>query len=372
MSWTSPTTGKVWTFGLNATPTDQANLVNQMASFCLQLKNFLVAGGWSVVQSCNTTSFATNGMDYWSTTADITFAATTSNHSWVILKSPVGLVPGLDGSYTGDQSCLWFSIDCNYVNTAAQAKFYVHRANPTIGTAATNLCPTSTYQYGWAAQQFLRTTFANTAIFHFRRTSQGHFDAHVSYSGAGYMPFTLRPFLPTYEITQNTATPAKDYPFPGAGWCKWLDSSYGGMSNLFLPTANSADTSSTWGPWVSLLQGWCCDGSVGAYRLNTHNLVASAYNALSGSGFLILYVIPYAPGSLMPSAGGAWSSTNTAIVDSDVSLWCVTTGKVEYVGKIADLYCTGNTQPQGTVNSGIVTHFLNGSYMDVGDAAPYL
>jgi hypothetical protein len=356
-----------WTLGYNTTPTDQTTLVNQMASFCLQLKNFLVAGGWSVVQSCNTTSFATNGTDYWSTIADITFAATTSNHSWIVLKSPEGMVAGLDGSYTGDQSRLWFSIDCNYANTAAQAKFYFHRANPTIGTAATNLCPTSTYQWGWATQQFLRTTHAATARFHFLRTAKGAFMAFVGYASVGYLPFSLS-LLPVTAVKRNAAN-TLDYPFALVGFCKWYDADYGALYNYKVAETTNSTTTNR-GPWGYGLLGWAYDGTVASLQLGTVSYFNQNYSNITGIGFAT-YPWPGMIGEAFPSTGDAWGGAKR--IDGDVPVICTTTNKTAAIGILSDITCSGLPVSQSSVNDDAdVRYAYVGSYWLPANVAPTL
>ncbi len=356
---------ETWAFGYNTTPTDQTTLVNQMASFCLQLKTFLLAGGWTVVQSCNATSFATNGTDYWSTIADVTFAATTSNHSWIVLKSPEGLVAGLDGSYTGDQSRLWFSIDCNYVNTAAQAKFYFHRANPTTDTAATNLCSTSTYAWGWATQQFLHTTHSATARFHFLMTAKGAFLAFAGYASAGYLPFALCLF-PITEVKRNAAN-TLDYPFAVVGYCLWKDGlTYGPLHNYNVGGGVAGDQRSSAGIGQVYGQGWAFDGTVSsALRLGCvtgYNTVEYVYYSFS-TGQCI--------GALFPSAGDAWGGAKR--IDGDVPVICMTVNKTAAIGILSDITCSGLPCSQSSVNDdAAIEYTLIGSYWVPANVAPTL
>ena len=338
-----------------------------MASFCLQLKNFLVAGGWSVVQSCNASSFSTAGTDYWSALADVTFAAGTSNHSWVVLKSPAGLVAGLDGTYAGDQSRLWLSIDCNYANTAAQAKFYVHRANPAIGTPGISLCPTSTYQWGWAGQQFLRTTLNTNALFHFRCTAKGAFMVDVGYVGSGYTPFAMD-LLPVTSVKRN-ALNTLDYPFATCGYSKWNDANYGARYNtIWAPDSSNGNQSGTYqGPYGAYCLGWAYDGTVATLKLGMVAYGVISFFANFNSTVSIFRQI----GEAFPAAGDAWGGAQN--IGGDVPVVCVTTGKTAAIGILSDITCSGLPCPQGSVNDdSTVASTMLGSYWVPANARPIL
>jgi hypothetical protein len=212
---------RTWTFSSNTTPTDQTTALRQAASFWVQLKTFLLANGWTVAQTCDASSVSGSDL-LTSVTSGWTWAASAGAHSWYVLKSPAGIVAGLDGSSTGDQSCIWFSVDCNYANVY-QIKAYFHNVAPTGGT--TTAAPTSAQQLGWATQSYLKTTLVSTTLWNFAINSKGAFTANIVYSLTGYSLFALAATSLT-DLTIITSS-GLTYPYGICFFCQTRDSSPG-------------------------------------------------------------------------------------------------------------------------------------------------
>jgi hypothetical protein len=321
---------KTWTFSWNTSPTDQTNLTNQCQSFIWQLYDFLTtSAGWTVEDS-----------NSWSSRAGLTWAASGA-HSWVSLKSPAGIVAGLDGSYTGDQSRIWLTIDLLSAN-AYQATFRFHRVAPTggSGTAA----PTSTNQLSWATQQFARSSFVGNAVFHFECTAEGNFLAQMGYSGAGRVPFALCSF-PFGAVNHNAGT-GKDYPFAAACYARFLDSGNGPLTNAWDGSGLFYHGGTNSGAVLS----WCADGSAGqGYLATVSGQGATAVPSMAGSSF----------GISGDAFSGDWPSY-------PCEMHITTSGKACYVGTLADIEATGATLAQGKLNDAGTHAFVGGLFLPSG------
>lgn len=205
---------KTWTFSLNQTPETNTSQLTTNASFFLQLAAFLVANGWSYDGSCDgTDTHATNNV---TTNANWVWAAEASAHSWMILKSPVGIVAGAGGSYTGDQSRVWMVLSSN--STGATGLINMFLVKPTGGT--TTATPTdATTSLGFATAAICRATYAS-ALFHFGVTTQGNFWAGITHSGSGRMPF----FMALFPTSNPSPYKGLDYPYATALFKYALDS----------------------------------------------------------------------------------------------------------------------------------------------------
>jgi hypothetical protein len=174
---------KSWTFLLNQKPNDVSSDVNQYKSFALQLMAFLVAHGWTADGSSNGVS--TSSTSNISGLSDIVQNTAGNAHSWQLLKSPVGLCAGLDGSYTGTQSCIWIMLAWDSATTYS-ILITGYSVKPTGGTTTAN--PTAaTGNLGFTNQQLFLTPLVHTMLFHFGITTQGHFYAATTCMTTGVM-----------------------------------------------------------------------------------------------------------------------------------------------------------------------------------------
>ena len=332
---------KTWAYSLNQIPTDQTTLALQCSSAWWDFVNLLTAtgsGAWTIESSSG-----------WGSLAGLVWATGVNTHSWICLKSPVGIVAGNDGTYTGDQSRIWLTIDLNYATTSATAKTKFHRTVPTGGTSTA--APTSTYQLSWYADvQFLRTTYAGTARWDFKRTSEGHFIFDIAYLSTGYTPFTLS-CLPMTSITKQNDDPAgKDYPYAVVLISRWNDGAtygIGAWGNFKTPLVNSTGydgylAQKGLAGTLDVL-GWCSDGAVGTFL--TGFMGYKTYTATSGWNATVSHMI----GEIIPSGGDVWSGKRK--LDSEVPIICSTTGKVAVVGKLADITCAGGLYNQGSLDN---------------------
>lgn len=332
---------ETWNFdGLNTIPSDQTTLANQCSSCWWDFVTLITAAGdgaWTIESSSG-----------WGSFGALTWATGTNTHSWICLKSPVGIVAGNDGSYLGDQSCIWLTIDLNYATASATVKTKFHRTVPTGGTSTA--APTSTYQLSWYADtQFLRTTYAGTARWNFQRTNKGNFIFDINYLSTGYPSFTLSSLPVTDVMKQNQDIAGKDYPYAMVLFSRWNDGilyGIGAWGNFITPTVNStsydnilAQTS----PMGTLnVLGWAADGAIATMKLGF--MAYSQYSAVSGWNAVVAHMI----GEIIPKEGDVWVGKNK--LGSEVPVICSTTGKVAPVGILSDITCAGGLYNQGAVD----------------------
>ena len=311
---------KTWTFLDNQTPLDQTTATKQAQSFFWQIYSFLIGNGWTDV-----------GNNNWGSAAALTIS--TGAHSWVILKSPVGIVAGANGSYTGDQSRVFLTIDLNSVAVYCNVRFGLHRVLPSGGT--TTVGPASTDQIGYFSNlQFLRSSLV-AAKFHFRITSEGSFSIFCSYPGSGYMSFALM-LLPVTSIAHATAGTyaGNDYPYGLGFYAGYVDSGIGVLS------PNS--------PGIFYASGgvlcWAADGTAGVA-----NLTPFSNNQLQSFGY---------------NAASDFFTGNA--LSQDMRLQCVTAGKAADIGTIADHQgtCAGTAQ-NSTDNATPTKQFLGRMWVPV-------
>jgi hypothetical protein len=356
---------KTWAFGYNTPPTDQTTLALQESSFVLQLADFLLANGYTCASSCDSTQYGNS--NYWTGLDKVVFG--TGAHSWIVLKSPEGAVAGLDGSHTGDQSRIWFEIDCAYASSAAQATFRWHTAEPTTG-ASTSVAPTSATQLAYAAQQFLRSTYNNLypAYFHFQATTDGAFIAKISYSYAGYEPFILALF----PLTNVPKKPSNNYDYPYAvlPYANWYDAGKGALQES--PVGNT--TSYGWVgsnqtgyryPRLYAFMCWGITGAVSTARLGTVSSNSMVWTSNMGATYIQLY----GSSEYFPATGDNWSGSQILF---PIFVICTTAGSAALMGQIADFFSCGQASPQGSVDAVSVTMESSGSYWLPSDAGPTL
>lgn len=301
---------KTWNFAHNVEPTGEADLTEQCRDFMMQLKDYLVASaGWTVTESCDSVSVGGAGVDKWDALTDI--VAATGAHSWMVLKSPEGMVAGADGTYTGDQSRLWFCINMRYTNYY-QCELIAHRVAPTGGT--TSAPPTSTNQIAFSSQQFNRTTLSTNTKFHFSSVAEGGFIAMLSYAGLGTMPFVL--MLMNLVDPVEVASTTFDYPYAAYFLCAWQASGLGAFSRSII-----GDTTT---------------GRCWAYTGNTSY---ASINALGNAD------------GWMGSAWGSSGDFNSFHDASDIWITAETAGYYGRIGRMADIFATGVPSPQGLVDN---------------------
>lgn len=311
-----------WNFSYNTTPTDQSTLTQQCRSFFMQLKNYLVTtAGWVVTESSNSSITATS--DLWSALTDI--VASSSAHSWIVLKAPIGYVAGNNGSYTGDQSRLWMTIAFN-ASTYYTATIKFHTTSPTGGNTSTS--PSSPSQITNSSLQFNRNALNPNAKFHFASCTGGKFIAMLGYLGAGFIPYVLCS-LPLSNLTVVGST-GYDYPFGMVVCWSWLDSGIGALTS----SALSAGTNTA------------------GFNFDESACSVVSFSVLSGpSGTTWI--------------GNGFSATGDAInghhVDSPIWAVGTTTNKFAKWGRIQDIFGSGVPTQQGSVDDASISYCRIGS-----------
>lgn len=221
---------KTWTFLLNQQPSDRSTILQEQRSYVFQLITFLTANGWTADSSSN--SSATSATTNIAALTDLVWANAGTAHSWIVLKSPVGIVAGLAGNYLGDQSRIWLVLDCLGTNAAILTTTF-YPANKPATSGSITAAPTGTNgitQNAAAQSQFSRTTLGFPALFHFAITSQGNFWTGVTYTTTGNM-VAFMSLLPTINPVQFLG---KDYPYATFIYKTYVDSA----SNLVTGLVN--------------------------------------------------------------------------------------------------------------------------------------
>lgn len=107
-----PSVTKTYTYNVNNAVTAGADIQTTYRGFWLAFKNALVAGGWTVRSSSNSTVADTN--DNWTSGASLVWANNNNAHSWIVLRHPV---------------CLWdLCVDLQPVNGFFQALIGISRS----------------------------------------------------------------------------------------------------------------------------------------------------------------------------------------------------------------------------------------------------
>lgn len=328
---------KTWTFQVNTVPTDQTSDLNRIKSWGYQLKTFLVSvAGWTVAASSDGTSSGSS--DYWSGISSLIFANEGTAHSWVVLKSPAGIVAGSDGSYTGDQSRLWFCIFCG-TNTSGsqQVKFSYHREAPTGGS--TTATPTSTDKIIRSFFGFYQPNLSSH--FHFACTSEGNFYALASGDTTGKF-WQVIGILPLAAISQVNGS-GHDYPYgavilDSACWYQYDTLTGGYLGRLWLmPNSGYSGNLNAWcadGTWAPSVSGSDHYGNVRAMVLGNGDSTATNPGGWIGYSF--------------PSGG---DSVNSLQQYGQVHVQVETGGKTAYIGRLADVYGSGAGTPQLSVDN---------------------
>lgn len=127
---------KTWTFYLNQPLSDYSNTTNATNATVLFIKEKLVAHGWSVVESfrgASTLALANaEGVQAFDTVPTTAAGVFTGGWAtWFVLKSPEGIIKGLNGTGTGEQSCVFLTIA---FYSSSNWRFNLSYVKPTGGT----------------------------------------------------------------------------------------------------------------------------------------------------------------------------------------------------------------------------------------------
>ncbi len=375
---------KTWTTSVNQAPQSAASLTTVSQSFVVQLIAFLVANGWTMVQYTNGTGAVVTGSEV-PTLANVIWAAAGTNHSWFVLVSPVGMVPGPNGLGTGAQSQTWFVIDCNSaaVNTLS---FSFHNTLPAYGTATA--APYTPNQNLYAAQQFIAAAFTLTfPFFHFLANSQGGFMAMVTLNGSGYVPFLLGHLLTVGSPV--LAASGLAYPYPVVQFCSYIAASggvFGFDAIAIIQTSNIADTVTnnighfiaSYNVWVATagnptlpsnynaFKGWNSDGtSASILPQYVGSFINYQFTENWGQNFSSPAVQTQIAGAGMPLVG---DSAAADYFSTPVFCYSVTAGKTAYLGSIADISVSMQPCTANTLNTAIPTSIYVGQSAYTGGA----
>jgi len=335
---------KTWSFQLNTEPTDQTTLQKQCQSWFIQLKTFLIGAGWTIDGCSNGTTYSAN-LDLWGTDLNnITWNTNSLARSWLLLKSPVGIVAGLNGSYLGDQSRVWLILDCHGSSTTDYSKWsvYFHRVKPSTGVASITTIPTSTNGITLISNTiFVRTAITNTK-WQFANTNNGSFYALITLNGLLIMHTALM----VYPIADVGKYQGKDYPFAIAAQVSMLDST--NHMNFYLN--GSTNVSSTVNP---VFNTWMPDGTNTTAIIWTIVKASANTNAAfpSGDGISGCYYFGYNLSAGGDSEGNQWLF-NTYLTAETTTLKYL-------IGKVSDIKFCGNPN---VINTTIDSIGVNPTY----------
>lgn len=258
-----PVPDKTWQYNVNQTIADQGTNLASCKRIVRTAKNSLIGFGtlpWTVRYSCNATTAGTagDGVDRWTTDADLTFAATA--HSWIVLRQT--------GIATNFELC----IDLNNATPSLATMVVSFSAGFTGGT--TSARPTAT-------------------------------DESVVVTGAGY--------LPNNSASSNTS--ALHVMQSTDGQCTYLILCSNNVAQAFWMFQKPKNPVTGWtNPSISLV--------VSTANTNANNLLQATYfnisttNPIKGRGVSNMDIIMSAEGH----GGGLLSSTaNGFIVANDLS-----------------------------------------------------
>lgn len=183
--WGGPNGRGSW----NNVPTAQTTALEQSQSMLYALKDWLVSLGWTVDCSSDSVSASgpSGGTDYWSSGANLVWAASGTAHSWIWLRSPNNF-PTTGRNY-------WLLIDCNNAsNHFATFSFASGVPTGSVGAGAGNFniqySGTATNANAFAAQQFRHTSLV-ASKYHMLGTTDGDFIFTTSEDLSGYYQFGL-------------------------------------------------------------------------------------------------------------------------------------------------------------------------------------
>lgn len=319
---------KTWTFSLATAPILQDTMQHQSQSFWIQLKEFLInSGGWTVVSSSNGTTYSSS-TDLWGTTlSNLVWNPSDAARSWILLKSPEGIVAGADGSYTGEQSRTWLCIDlAGGANTFYwEIALTYHRTAPTGGSASA--VPTSASSVGYQTTTY-RINAVPSSLFHFGVVSTGEgtpakgkgaFYAIIS-SVNGYNNSDIpgaSSFISVIPITNTNKIGSLDYPY---------------ATGIYLAYSGNTQTNIFNSALMNGSKGWSHDGT-------PSTAIRTGYINISNVGML---------------GSGTGTSGNAAGINESSSIafyTAATPGKYFWIGDVADFFYTGANMVNTTTDS---------------------
>ena len=332
---------KTWTFLPNQIPLDQTDIQHQSRSFLLQLKNYLVnTAGWTVTGSSN--SVIVNTTDLWTGSSAIVYAPLGSPFSWITLKSPEGIVAGMDGSYTGNQSRLWITFAC--VGYDSSTSYVLTMCTSSIAPTGGTITALPSNIIKFDKVPFIKNNYINVlpCHFHFASTSEGGFYGAISQDNSGMMESII------YVL-----------PLASPGLYGNIDYPYAFVEGIYSNTNTNADFT------YSLF-----DSTTGT---TTFSATLSHDSTAGNNRALILYsplvvVAPIGIGGGTTAAG----DINGNILDSPIFIYNSAAGKRAMMGHIPDFYYFGsNSISNGSVtpSSGTPTHNYIGNLLVPCNAA---
>ena len=260
--------------------------------------------------------------DWTGTGAALIPATSAGIRSWILLASPLGFVPGPDGSYLGAQSQMYLCLEYRSNNVGNYTNFNLTFYS-TLPTGINNIF---TIPFGGNPQSIdtsnsTGTIFINTSLFssrfHFASTAAGGFYAGISSASTGIMS-TLMGFIDLADVQLYGANP---YPYAAVGFHYYNYTTTNLTYNVFDSVANT--------------QGIKCfnkDGSAGVARsLIWANPVATLQ----------------IPGTGTTTAAG---DINGNILESPIYIYNTSLNKCAMLGRLPDFKATGVS---GVINSSV-------------------
>lgn len=308
-----------WQQHNNVVPADQTTVVLQMKSFLWWVKSFVTgnsantgsgtiggSGLWTPDYSCDGVTAGTpgDGVDRWGAAGafDATKLIRSSGavaHSWMVLKSPIGLGPFymlLDWSA---------SVDYQMIITFSKNAF-------TGGT--TTAAPTATNSWTYPAQQMIQASLAGAHWFGLLSTT-GVFHIKAGRDSGGFFQTAL-----SFFSLANSKT----------------GEAHNGFSYVDFSTISGVNA-----VWRRA-------------RLSQNNALIKGRNKDGTAAVVLASIVPGhtdAGGSFVPtfSVVGNTDATDGLFDDYPQGLVSVTPGHLSIRGRIADIYCAPESSPQGNI-----------------------
>lgn len=312
---------KTWVTLGNQVPDIPSSLQSIGRSFWLQLVALLTtSGGWSVVSSSDGVTFGAG--DKWLNTASkLVWGNPGAGRSHITVKSPIGIVAGLDGSYLGDQSRLWLTIHLAAATSSHvhQCAIIAHTSAPTGGSIYGVPTSANSISYPMETQLFYNVVAASH--YHFGVVSAGEtVEGVVKGTGAFYAMISntggITSFFSLLPVTSYKKYAGKDYAY-GIALVLLYNSAGGAVFSSSAVSGNNI---------YSAIKGWTNAGV--ATTLSLYALLELTSTA--------------------STKGIGVGITNTgdiagAVESSDLWLYNPNSGVNACVGSIADIYFTGAT-----------------------------
>lgn len=315
----------------------------------------LVFFGNIVGNTINWFNTESGSSDTWDSDLPIGWNTNGSPHSYMVLTSPAGFVPGPLGTYAGEQSKMSICIEALGGHPADYSKLNMvfYKGIPNLTTATKEYCPSGGQSINPAGMTFINPAMT-PCRFHFAGTipktvpadgdTPGGFHAVISYNGTGIMSSVL-------------------YALPMADVQTWT---YPDLSSPNLDTLDPADfnTKTTDYPYAAIM---------GLYYGNTIQNMSSSvvFDAVSNSSGGVKLFAPDGSNGiaremhLSTTAGGVVPGTGTIAGSGDLNgkmlefplyIYNASAGKVGMVGRLPDIYGLGGTAlTNGSVTPAIGT-----------------